>query len=105
MTRELAAGRIAELRKALEFHRRLYYEENAPVISDVEYDQLEKELAQLEAAFPDLAAPGSPTGTVGGKVGKGFAPVPHPAPLLSLDNTYDEADLREWNARLERVLG
>ncbi|MGA9750541.1 MAG: NAD-dependent DNA ligase LigA [Acidobacteriota bacterium] len=105
MTRELAAGRIAELRKALELHRRLYYEENAPVISDLEYDQLEKELAQLEAAFPDLNSPGSPTRTVGGRVGKGFAPVPHPAPLLSLDNTYDEADLLEWNARLERVLG
>ncbi|MGC8722949.1 MAG: NAD-dependent DNA ligase LigA [Acidobacteriota bacterium] len=105
MTRESAAERISELRRALELHRRLYYEENAPVISDFEYDRLEKELAQLEADFPDLASPGSPTKTVGGRVGKGFRPVSHPSPLLSLDNTYDEADLREWNARLERVLG
>ncbi len=105
MTRESAAERISQLRRALELHRRLYYEENAPVISDLEYDQLEKELAQLEAAFPELASPDSPTKTVGGRVGKGFLPVSHPSPLLSLDNTYDEADLREWNARLERVLG
>ena len=105
MTRESAAERISQLRKALELHRRLYYEENAPVISDLEYDQLEKELAQLEAAFPELASPDSPTRTVGGRVGRGFLPVSHPSPLLSLDNTYDEDDLREWNARLERVLG
>jgi DNA ligase (NAD+) len=105
VTKESAAERIAELRKALELHRRLYYEEDAPVISDFEYDQLERELARLEAAFPDLAAPESPAATVGGRVGKGFAPVPHPTPLLSLDNTYDESDVLEWNARLERALG
>lgn len=100
-----AAARVETLRRELERHRRLYYEESSPEISDYEYDRLEKELAELETAFPELATEASPTKTVGGRPAKGFAPVPHPAPLLSLDNTYDEADLLDWNGRLERVLG
>lgn len=105
MSRDRAAERLKALRAEVERHRRLYYEDSAPEISDYEYDQLERELAELEKAFPDLASPQSPAGTVGGRVAKGFGPVPHPTPLLSLDNTYDEDDLAEWNERLERVLG
>ncbi len=105
MDRAGAAKRIGELTAEILRHRRLYYEQSAPGISDAEYDGLEKELEDLEARFPDLALPSSPTRTVGGGLSEAFSSVPHPAPLLSLDNTYDESDLREWHARLVRVLG
>ncbi len=105
MDRASAVKRIRELTEKILRHRRLYYEQSAPEISDAEYDALEKELGELESRFPDLALPSSPTKTVGGGLSEAFSPVPHPAPLLSLDNTYDESDLREWNARLARVLG
>jgi DNA ligase (NAD+) len=104
MDRRQAEERAGRLRAEIERHRKLYYEQDAPEISDREYDALEKELAAIEKAFPGLAAPGTPTRSVGGRPSKGFAPAVHPAPLQSLDNTYDEADLLEWNARLERVL-
>lgn len=105
MDRAEASGRIRRLTEEIRRHRRLYYEEDAPEISDREYDLLEKELRDLEALFPDLASPAGPSTSVGGRVARGFAPLRHPAPLLSLDNTYDEADLREWHERLARVLG
>lgn len=105
MDRDAAARRARELRSELERHRRLYYQEDAPEISDAEYDALERELARLEADFPGLAAAESPSRRVGGRPSEAFAPAPHPRPLLSLDNIYDEADLREWHARLARVLG
>ncbi len=105
MRRDEARARIAALRAEIARHRRLYYEKDAPEISDAQYDRLERELAALERAHPDLAAPDSPTATVGGAAAGAFRPVPHPAPLLSLDNTFDEQELREWHARLVRVLG
>ncbi len=100
-----ARERIQLLRREVERHRRLYYEENAPEISDAEYDRLERELRSLEAAFPDAVPGESPAEKVGGAVGRGFRPLPHPAPLLSLENTYDEGDLREWYDRACRLLG
>jgi DNA ligase (NAD+) len=100
-----ARERIEFLRREIERHRRLYYEENAPEISDADYDRLERELRSLEAAFPDLAPGESPAEKVGGTVARGFRPLPHPVPLLSLDNTYDEGDLREWYGRVCRLLG
>lgn len=104
MTDDPIQRKIIELRAAVQRHRKLYYEDNAPEISDAEYDRLERELDALERDHPDLASPSSPTRTVGGGVSAAFSPVPHPAPLLSLDNTYDKADLLEWHARLNRVL-
>lgn len=105
MDRRGAESRVALLRAELVRHRRLYYELSAPEISDAEYDALERELAELEARFPELAAADSPTRTVGGTASAAFAPVPHPAPLLSLDNAFDEEDVREWHERLVRRLG
>ena len=105
MNREQAAKRVEQLRRELEMHRRLYYEDNAPIISDVEYDLLEKELVDLEAEFPDLAGEESPARSVGGRPSDAFAPVPHPTPMLSLENTYNESDVRDWAQRLEKVLG
>jgi DNA ligase (NAD+) len=103
MEKEFAAGRIIELRRSIETHRKLYYEENAPVISDNEYDLLEKELKELEELYPDLKAEDSPSEAVGGSVSKGFASVPHPVPLLSLENVYDEEELAEWLTRACKI--
>jgi len=100
-----ARRRADALRAELARHRRLYYELDAPEISDAEYDGLERELAGLEARFPELADAQSPTRTVGGTASGAFAPVAHAAPLLSLDNTFGEEDLGEWFDRLEKVLG
>ncbi|HET9300251.1 MAG TPA: NAD-dependent DNA ligase LigA, partial [Candidatus Polarisedimenticolaceae bacterium] len=96
--------RVLELRQQIEEHRRRYYLENAPAVSDAEYDALERELAGLEGGFPELRSPASPTETVGGEPGPEFVAVRHAIPLLSLDNAYDEGELREWEQRLLRAL-
>ena len=82
-----AAKRVAELRREIEKHDRLYYEEAAPIISDREYDRLYKELVDLEAEFPNLVAPDSPTQGVGGTPLQAFAQIEHRVPMLSLDNS------------------
>jgi DNA ligase (NAD+) len=97
--------RAAELRAEIARHRRLYYLEDRPEISDAEYDALERELAALEAGHPELRTSDSPTVTVGGEPSDAFAAVRHRIPLLSLDNAYDEGELREWEGRLRRALG
>jgi DNA ligase (NAD+) len=99
-----AAKRVAELRREIEKHDRLYYQEAAPIISDREYDRVYKELVDLEAQFPDLVKPDSPTQRVGGKPLKAFEQVPHVIPMLSLDNTYSEEEVKNFYARLQRLL-
>ncbi len=99
-----AAERIAVLRSQIEEHNRRYYEEAAPTIGDQEYDALYRELAELEQAYPDLATPDSPTRRVGGQPLKSFAQITHRAPMLSLDNTYSEAEVGDFYHRLERLL-
>jgi DNA ligase (NAD+) len=98
------AKRIARLREEIEEHNRRYYEEAAPTISDREYDRLYKELADLETEFPALASPESPTQRVGGTPLKAFQQVRHRVPMLSLDNTYSEAEVASFYARLTRLL-
>ena len=97
------AGRAAWLRGERERHERLYYALGKPEISDREFDRLMAELVALEAASPKLATADSPTRRVGGEPLSGFAPVRHEPPMMSLDNTYNLAELREWAARLERL--
>ena len=99
------ARRAAELRAAIARHRKLYYVDDDPEISDAQYDELERELLRIESERPDLVTPDSPTARVGGQAADGFATFRHPTPLLSLDNVYDEAELRDWEARLQRILG
>ncbi len=94
-----AAKRAAQLRDEIRKHDRLYYEKAAPIISDREYDRLYKELADLEAQFPDLATPDSPTQRVGGKPLKAFAQIEHRVPMLSLDNTYSEDEVARFYAQ------
>ncbi len=105
MERQFVKRRIEELRKEIERHRKLYYEENNPEISDYEYDQLEKELRELEELYPEFKVKASPTETVGGTVTKGFTPVKHPVPLLSLDNVYNENEFKDFLLRLYKLIG
>ena len=99
-----AAKRVAELREQIEGHNRRYYEEAAPTISDREYDRLYQELAGLEARFPKLLTPGSPTQQVGGKPLKAFEQIAHRVPMLSLDNTYSEEEVADFYARIAKLL-
>ena len=99
-----AAKRIAQLRHEIKEHDRRYYEEAAPTISDREYDRLYKELVDLEAKFPDLVTPDSPTQRVGGKPLQAFAQIQHRVPMLSLDNTYSEDEVANFYKRITRLL-
>jgi DNA ligase (NAD+) len=104
-SRDAAARRAEELRRQIWHHRKRYYADSQPEISDAEYDLLEKELAGIEAAYPDLVTPDSPTQRVGAEVQGDLPTVRHAVPMLSLDNATSIEELREWHARLLRVLG
>ena len=104
MDEKEAAKRIEQLRDEIRKHDRLYYEEAAPVISDRDYDRLYKELVDLESQFPDLVTPDSPTQRVGGKPLKAFGQVSHLVPMLSLDNTYSEQEVKNFYDRMQRLL-
>lgn len=97
--------RILELRKALEYHNYKYYIENIPEISDREFDELMHELEKLEAAYPELYDPNSPTQRVGQDINREFIQVPHKYPMLSLGNTYSEQELRDFDQRVRKVTG
>ena len=99
-----AAKRIGQLRNEIKQHDRRYYEEAAPTISDREYDRLYKELVDLEAKFPKLVTPDSPTQRVGGKPLQAFAQIQHRVPMLSLDNTYSEDEVANFYKRITRLL-
>ena len=99
------ADRAVELRKEIDHHNYLYYVEAAPVISDREFDKLLQELIDLEKKHPELATPDSPTQRVGGAPIPGFKQVTHKIPMLSIDNSYDEADLRKFDADVRKALG
>src|SRR5882724_1048089 len=99
-----AAKRLEQLRDEIRKHDRLYYDEAAPIISDREYDRLYKELVALETQFPDLVTLDSPTQGVGGKPLEAFEQVSHLIPMLSLDNTYSEDELKNFYARIRRLL-
>jgi DNA ligase (NAD+) len=99
-----ANARAAQLRQIIGEANRLYYEEAAPTLSDQVYDALLRELVDLEEQHPELRTPDSPTQRVGGKPLDEFAHVTHRTPMLSLDNTYSEAEVGEWFRRLEKHL-
>src|SRR5262245_7717677 len=100
-----AKQRVEELRRQINHHNYLYYIEARPEISDREFDKLLKELEALEAAHPDLVTPDSPTQRVGGQPVEGFATVTHRLPMLSIENTYNATDLREFDNRVRKLLG
>ncbi len=99
-----AAKRLQQLRDEIRKHDRLYYDEAAPIIGDREYDRLYKELVDVETQFPHLVTPDSPTQRVGGKPLQAFEQVSHLIPMLSLDNTYSEEEVKNFYARIQRLL-
>lgn len=105
MTRAQAERRLAALREEIRRHERLYYVDAKPEISDQAYDALERELRDLEAQFPDLVTPDSPTQRVGGEPASEWKAFTHKVPMLSLDNTYSEEELREFEERIYRIVG
>jgi DNA ligase (NAD+) len=96
--------RAAELRDQVTHHRKLYYEHDEPEISDAEFDELYRELEGLEAQYPELVTPDSPTQLVGSAPASTFAEVEHVLPMLSLDNAFNLEDLLAWGKRLERLV-
>ncbi len=104
MTHAEAKNRHAQLVKEIRKHDDAYYVEAAPKISDRDYDRLYHELLELEKEFPGLAAPDSPSQRVGGSPLSAFKSVRHSVPMLSLDNTYSEEQIRDFVKRLEKLL-
>ena len=97
--------KIESLRDKIRHHESLYYVLDSPEISDAEFDKLMQQLKQIESDHPDLVTPDSPTQRVGGKPREGFVKVPHSSPMLSLDNTYNEEELRDWERRVHELSG
>ncbi len=100
-----AKKEIARLRKKINYHNYQYYVLNEPVISDLEYDKLYKKLEELEQRFPRLITPDSPSQRVGGEPLKEFKTIEHRVKMLSLDNTYSEDEVREFDTRVKKGLG
>ncbi|MBU2574396.1 MAG: NAD-dependent DNA ligase LigA [Elusimicrobia bacterium] len=104
MTGQGPKEEIERLRREIRRHERLYYADDAPEISDGEFDALMNRLKALEAAHPELAAPDSPTRRVGGARADDLAPVPHRIPMLSLENCYSPEEFLEWHKRVRSGL-
>ena len=94
---------IESLREEIRRHEALYYVHDSPEIADVEYDALLVRLQQMEAEFPELVTPDSPTQRVGGRPAEGFEEYAHRYPMLSLDNSYNIDDLRAFDERCRRL--
>jgi len=97
--------KIDSLREKIRHHEYLYYVLDHPEMSDAEFDKLMQQLKDLEAEHPELITADSPTQRVGGKPREGFVKVPHSSPMLSLDNTYSEDELRAWERRVHELSG
>jgi DNA ligase (NAD+) len=100
-----AEQRVSELRRLIDEANYRYYVLDAPTIPDVEYDRLLRELQELEAAYPDLLTPDSPTLRVGASPIKAFAEVAHSLPMLSLNNAFSEAEVAAFDRRVREGLG
>jgi DNA ligase (NAD+) len=99
-----AAARVEELRQEIEHHSQLYYRDDNPEISDAEFDDLMRELVDLESRHPSLVTPESPTQRPGSGATAAFSPVQHLVPMLSLDNAFSLDDLLAWGKRIERQI-
>src|ERR1700674_3883346 len=97
--------KIESLREKIRRHEYLYYVLDDPKITDGEFDQLMIDLKKIESETPELITADSPTQRVGGKPREGFLKAPHSSPMLSLDNTYSEDELRNWERRVHELSG
>lgn len=100
-----AKKRIIHLSDELNGHNYNYYVLNKPIISDFDFDMMLEELIKLEADYPDLSLPDSPTKRVGGDITKNFKQVKHTYPMLSLSNTYSEEEIRDFETRVKKLIG
>src|SRR5438105_2416371 len=105
MVAQSIQDRLNELRAAIRHHEERYYIHNDPDIADEEFDRLLHELERLEAEHPDLVTQDSPTQRVAGRPVEGFATVEHLVPMLSLDNAYNEDELRAFDERVRKGAG
>lgn len=105
MEKSDALMRIRELRDLINHHNFLYYQQATPKISDYQFDMLLKELESLETNYPEFFDQNSPTQRVGGEITKVFQSVKHIYPMLSLENTYSEDELAEFDNRVQKILG
>jgi DNA ligase (NAD+) len=103
MGREEIKHQLEQLRREIEQHNHAYYVLNAPTISDYEWDQLLLKLQAIEAEYPDLITPDSPTQRIAVEPAEGFKRVPHPAPILSLANAYSDEEVRAWFERISKL--
>ena len=99
-----AAERHAELRSLIAYHRERYYRDDSPEISDAEYDELDREIHELEFSYPELQSTDSPTQTLGSEVAETFSSVEHRVPMTSLDNAMDGSELAAWGERAAKGL-
>src|SRR6476646_403152 len=97
--------KLESLRDKIRYHEHRYYVLDDPEISDADFDKLMQQLKEIEAEHPKLITPDSPTQRVGGKPREGFVKVRHSSPMLSLDNTYNEEELRGWERRVHELSG
>jgi DNA ligase (NAD+) len=105
LTSAEAEKELDRLAKEIAEHDRRYYQQDAPSVSDAEYDALRRRNAEIEARFPLLVRPDSPSHRVGAKASERFAKVTHRVPMLSLDNAFSDEDVADWLARVRRFLG
>jgi DNA ligase (NAD+) len=103
MNQQEAKTRVEQLRNQLNYHNYRYHVKDSPIISDAEYDRLLQELKNLEAEYPMLIVPESPTQRVGGAIAAGFSRIAHPAPILSLGNAFNVEDVHAWYERIARL--
>ncbi len=104
LSRQDALKKIRDLRREISYHEKKYYVDNDPQISDSEFDRLVRRLQELETAHPEFITAESPTQRVGERPVEGFVPVEHSKPMMSIDNCYDEDGLRDFEARIRKLL-
>ena len=95
---------IDALKKQINYHNNLYYNLDAPILSDTQYDELYRKLKDLEDAYPQFRTKNSPTQRIGGKASKTFDQITHAVPMMSLDNSYNADDIRAWHERAAKIL-
>jgi DNA ligase (NAD+) len=104
LTEHQAADELEQLAREIAAHDRRYYQDDAPTVSDAEYDALRMRNGSIEARFPALVRPDSPSGRVGAAPARGFAKLRHAVPMLSLDNAFSESDVLDFVGRIRRFL-
>lgn len=105
MEKQADLDRIADLKKLIEHHNQRYYQQDAPEISDAEYDRLMRELQDLENRYPDQYSASSPTQRVGAAPLARFAPFNHPSPMFSLGNAFSSEEIMDFDSRIKRLAG